>query len=86
MSRTSTSDSLRMMPWPTVSMPRRPARPMSWVSSDAVRALNPVPSNLLKVETTQARAGMLRPSERVSVANTTLTSPRWKRRSTVSLA
>src|SRR5207245_1710357 len=36
----STSDSLRITPWPRTSMPRRPARPMSWV-------LSPVDARLL---------------------------------------
>ena len=67
-------------------MPRLPARPISWVSSAGVSSWKPVPSNLVKEETTQARAGMFSPSERVSVANTTLTRPRWKSTSTVSFA
>ena len=75
MSRRSTSLSLRMIPCPTVSMPRRPARPMSWVSSPLVSASKLTPSNFVNEEMTQDRAGMLSPSESVSVANTTLISP-----------
>ena len=75
-----------MTPCPTASMPRRPARPISWVSSPAVSAWKPVPSNLVNEDTTHARAGMLSPSDSVSVANTTLTSPSMKSRSTASFA
>ncbi len=67
-------------------MPRRPARPISWVSSALVSAWKPVPSNLVNEETTQARAGMFNPRDSVSVAKTTLTSPVRKSCSTVSLA
>ena len=48
MSRRSTSLSLRITPCPTVSMPRRPARPMSWVSSPLVSDAKLTPSNFVK--------------------------------------
>ena len=66
-------------------MPRRPARPVSWVNSPAVITSCRSPVNLVMLSMTTVRAGMLMPSERVSVANTTLTRPAWKSSSTVSL-
>ena len=57
-------------------MPRRPARPINCVSSPVVRVEKLTPSNFVNDETTTPRAGMLMPSESVSVANTTLISPR----------
>ena len=82
---TSTSDSLRITPWPRTSIPRRPARPISWVSSPVVRVEKETPSNLVKDEMTTERAGMLMPSDSVSVANTTLIRPPVKSSSTSSL-
>ena len=82
---TSTSDSFRIAPCPITSMPRRPALPMSCVSSPVVRVEKLTPSNLVKDETTTPRAGMLMPNDSVSVANTTLISPRWNSSSTISL-
>ena len=66
-------------------MPRRPARPVSWVYSPAVRSAWLSPLNLTSFSSTTVRAGMLMPSASVSVANTALTSPATNSSSTVSL-
>ncbi len=71
--------------WPCVSMPRRPARPVSWVYWPGVRNSWRSPVNLVSFSITTVRAGMLMPRARVSVANTTLTSPSTKQASTASL-
>ncbi len=59
---------------------------MSCVNSPLVSDAKLTPSNFVNVEITQERAGMLSPSDSVSVANTTLINPSWKSRSTVSFA
>ena len=56
-------------------MPRRPARPVSWVYSPAVTSACVSPFHLLSRSRTTERAGMLMPSASVSVANTTWTRP-----------
>ena len=63
---------------PISSMPRRPARPVSCVYSPGVRNWWRSPVNLLSFSMTTARAGMLMPRARVSVANTSFTSPALK--------
>ena len=68
-----------------MSMPRRPARPVSWVYSPAVRSAWPSPLYLLSFSRTTVRAGMLMPSASVSVANTAFTRPATNSSSTVSL-
>ena len=70
--------------WPSSSSPRRPARPVSWRYSPEVNVARPAPPYLEKRSITTERAGMLIPSESVSVANTTLSSPAAKHSSTVS--
>mmetsp|Transcript_4951 Transcript_4951/g.12057 ORF Transcript_4951/g.12057 Transcript_4951/m.12057 type:complete len:248 (-) Transcript_4951:669-1412(-) len=69
---------------PRSSSPRRPARPLIWMYSplDMFRKL--YPSNLRTELKMTVRAGMLRPVEKVSVANSTLTSPSWKSSSMTS--
>ncbi len=57
--------------WPSTSMPRRPARPVSWVNSPAVMSACVSPLYLTSFSNTTLRAGMLMPSARVSVAKTT---------------
>ena len=71
--------------WPSASIPRRPARPVSCVYSPGVTSSCRSPWNFHRSSITTLLAGMLIPSERVSVANTTFTSPSWKSSSTVSL-
>jgi hypothetical protein len=71
------------VPW--VSMPRRPARPVSCVYSAGVSSSRRSPLNFVIRSMTTARAGMLMPSARVSVANTTFTRPSRKHASTASL-
>ena len=44
-------------------MPRRPARPVSWVNSPGVNPTCPVPSNFSSFSTTTHRAGMLMPKQ-----------------------
>ncbi len=70
---------------PSTSMPRRPARPVSWVYSPGVTSTCAVPSHLTSFSSATDRAGMLMPSASVSVANTTLMRPRLNSSSTVSL-
>ena len=66
-------------------MPRRPARPVSWVNWAGVSVSWRSPVNFESCSTTTLRAGMLIPSARVSVAKTTLMSPSVKHLSTPSL-
>ena len=66
-------------------MPRRPARPVSWVYSPGVMSAWVSPLNLTSRSSTTERAGMLMPSASVSVAKTALTSPRANSSSTASL-
>ena len=66
-------------------MPRRPARPVSWVYSPGVRNSWRSPVNFDSFSMTTVRAGMLMPRASVSVANTALTSPAAKHSSTASL-
>ena len=71
--------------WPSTSMPRRPARPVSWVYSPGVMSACCSPFHLTSFSSTTERAGMLMPSARVSVAKTALTRPRTNSSSTTSL-
>ena len=68
-----------------MSMPRRPARPVSWVYSPGVTGTCASPLNLTSFSSTTVRAGMLMPSARVSVAKTAFTRPRTNSSSTTSL-
>jgi len=70
--------------WPSSSSPRRPARPVSWAYSPEVSVARPAPPNLLNRSITTVLAGMLMPSESVSVAKTTPSSPSVKHCSTAS--
>ena len=72
----------RTMAWPTVSIPRRPARPVSCWYSPEVSAEVSDPRNLANRSTTTVRAGMLIPRANVSVAKTTFNSPSEKHCST----
>ena len=56
---------------PRSSRPRRPARPLIWMYSPEVSQRKPPPSNLRALVNTTVLAGMLRPVEKVSVANST---------------
>ena len=69
---------------PRSSIPRRPARPVSWVYSPGVRRWWCSPVNFVSFSITTVRAGMLMPTARVSVAKTTLTRPLMKHSSTTS--
>ncbi len=69
--------------WPSTSMPRRPARPVSCVYSPGVSGMCCSPLNFTSRSSTTVRAGMLMPSARVSVANTALTRPAVNNSSTV---
>jgi hypothetical protein len=66
-------------------MPRRPARPVSWVYSPGVMSAWVSPFHLLSFSNTTERAGMLMPNASVSVANTTFVRPRVNSSSTHSL-
>ena len=66
-------------------MPRRPARPVSWVYSPGVMSACVSPLNFVSRSSTTVRAGMLMPSASVSVANTARTSPRTNSSSTACL-
>ena len=66
-------------------MPRRPARPVSWVYSPDVMATRASPLNFSSFSSTTERAGMLTPRAKVSVAKTTYRSFNWKSSSTTSL-
>ncbi|SKJ84241.1 Uncharacterised protein [Mycobacteroides abscessus subsp. massiliense] len=68
---------------PSTSIPRRPARPVSWVYSPGVNAACCSPLNLTNRSSTTVRAGMLIPKASVSVANTAFTSPLVNSSSTV---
>lgn len=64
---------------PSVSNPRRPARPAIWNNSLCVRATVPrSPRRLESWEITVVRAGILIPADSVSVAKTILIRLRWK--------
>ena len=69
--------------WPSTSMPRRPARPVSWVYSPGVSGRCCSPLNLTSRSSTTVRAGMLIPKASVSVANTALIKPAVNSSSTV---
>ena len=69
--------------WPSTSMPRRPARPVSCVYSPGVSGACCSPLNFTSRSSTTVRAGMLMPSASVSVANTALTRPAVNSSSTV---
>ena len=56
---------------PLSSSPRRPARPLIWMYSPDVSHRKPPPSNFLALVKTTVLAGMFRPVEKVSVANST---------------
>ncbi len=71
--------------WPSTSMPRRPARPVSCVYSPGVMSACCSPFHLTSFSSTTERAGMLMPSASVSVANTAFTRPRTNSSSTTSL-
>ena len=71
--------------FPSISIPRRPARPVSCVYSPGEIATCPSPFHLLNFSSTTVRAGILIPSAKVSVAKTALTSPLWNNSSTVTL-
>ena len=66
-------------------MPRRPARPVSWVYSPGVMSAWVSPLYLTSFSSTTDRAGMLMPRASVSVAKTTLIRPRTNASSTHSL-
>ena len=66
-------------------MPRRPARPVSWVYSPGVTSAWLSPFHFTSRSRTTDRAGMLMPSASVSVAKTAFTSPRTNSSSTTSL-
>ena len=70
--------------WPSTSIPRRPALPVSCVYSAGVRSAWFSPLNLTSFSMTVVRAGMLTPSARVSVANTHWMRPAAKSSSTIS--
>ena len=72
-------------PWPSTSMPRRPARPVSWVYSPGVMSAWVSPFHFDSFSITTERAGMLMPSASVSVANTTRHRPLVNSSSTHSL-
>ena len=69
--------------WPSTSIPRRPARPVSWVYSPGVNGRCCSPLNLTSFSSTTVRAGMLIPSASVSVAKTALIRPAVNNSSTV---
>ena len=71
--------------WPSTSMPRRPARPVSCVYSPGVSPAWVSPFHLSSFSMTTVLAGMLMPSASVSVANTTRTRPAENSSSTISL-
>ncbi len=72
-------------PWPSTSIPRRPARPVSWVYSPGVMSAWVSPFHFDSFSITTDRAGMLMPSASVSVAKTTLQRPLVNSCSTHSL-
>ena len=70
--------------YPTSSIPRLPARPVSCVYSPGVRNSCCSPVNFDSFSITTDRAGMLIPSDSVSVANTIFTRPAPNASSTAS--
>ena len=62
-------------PWPSTSMPRRPARPVSWVYSPGVMSAWVSPFHFESFSMTTERAGMLMPRASVSVAKTDPAQP-----------
>ena len=68
--------------WPTVSYPRRPARPAICMNSFEVKLRGPESPRLESADNTLDRAGMFTPAASVSVANTTFSKPRWNSAST----
>ena len=70
---------------PSISIPRRPARPVNCVYSPGVIGTWASPFHLVNFSKTTVRAGMLMPSAKVSVANTAFTNPRWNKSSTAFL-
>ena len=70
---------------PSISIPRRPARPVSCVYSPGVIGTWDSPLYLINFSKTTVRAGILIPSARVSVAKTALIRPFWKSSSTADL-
>ena len=62
---------------PAVSNPARPARPATWWNSRALRWRTRVPSNFDSDVTRTVRIGTLMPTPRVSVPQTTFSSPAW---------
>ena len=71
--------------FPSISIPRRPARPVSWVYSPGVIGTCASPFHFVNFSRMTVFAGMLMPRASVSVAKTAFTNPRLKRSSTVSL-
>ena len=67
---------------PAVSKPARPARPAIWWNSRADSSRVRVPSYLDRAVNSTVRIGTLTPTPRVSVPQTTLSSPAWASRST----
>jgi len=74
-----------MITEPTVSRPRRPARPAIWVYSPGSKFLKECPSCFLYPENTTVLVGRFNPIAKVSVAKRTLTKVWAKRISTSSL-
>ncbi len=70
--------------WPSESRPRRPARPVIWAYSPEDNPLRPCSRILVSRSITTVRAGMLIPSDSVSVANTTRNKLDEKQSSTAS--
>ena len=68
-----------------MSIPRLPALPVNCVNSPGVIGTCASPLYFTNFSKTTVLAGMLIPRARVSVANTALTKPRWKRSSTADL-
>ena len=79
----STSGVHNTTAWPSTSMPRRPARPVSCVYSPGVNGMCCSPLYFTKRSSTTVLAGMLIPKASVSVANTAFTSPATNSSSTV---
>mmetsp|Transcript_17924 Transcript_17924/g.29985 ORF Transcript_17924/g.29985 Transcript_17924/m.29985 type:complete len:201 (-) Transcript_17924:251-853(-) len=78
------SEKFARMTVPTVSFPRRPARPAICVYSPGSKSRNPFPSFLRYPLNTTARAGMFTPIANVSVARRTLTNDLENKISTAS--
>ena len=66
-------------------MPRRPARPVSWVYSPGVMGTCASPFHLVSFSRITVLAGILIPRASVSVAKTAFTKPLLNKSSTVSL-